>query len=192
MRFARRRFTSGLPSDAVNVQPICRTGEILNLAAPVLSLDAIPIKVHYVPTEGGTAVLAWNMIVRTPDGDHWYDLSIGDSTGSLVALNDWVNDASYSVIPMPNESPQDGGFAVVMDPEDPTASPFGWHDTNGVAGAEFTDTRGNNVDSHLDRNNDNVADPAPPRPSGGAGLDFSGFTFDPLTAPITVQNQNAA
>jgi hypothetical protein len=25
------------------------------------------------------------------------------------------------------------------------ASPYGWHDTNGVTGAEYTITRGNNV-----------------------------------------------
>ena len=42
---------------------------------------------------------------------------------------------------------------------DPSASPFGWHDTNGVAGAEFTDTRGNNVHAYADRDNNNVADP---------------------------------
>ena len=31
-----------------------------------------------------------------------------------------------------------------------TASPFGWHDTNGVAGAEFTTTQGNNVQAYTD------------------------------------------
>jgi extracellular elastinolytic metalloproteinase len=30
------------------------------------------------------------------------------------------------------------------------ASPFGWHDTNGIAGPEFTDTRGNNVQAQTD------------------------------------------
>ena len=61
--------------------------------------------------------------------------------------------------PIPTEHPQDGGlFQMLTDPHRPTsvASPFGWHDTNGVAGAEFTVTRGNNVDAHLDRNGDNV------------------------------------
>ena len=61
-----------------------------------------------------------------------------------------------------------------------------------AAGAEFTDTRGNNVDAHLDRNNDNIADPLPLRPDGGPSLDFSGFTLDPTKDPTDPQNQNIA
>src|SRR5262249_20112337 len=149
------------------------------LSAPGVSLDDVTARLHYVPTEDGSAALAWELIIRTTDNDHWYDLSVDSSLGSLVAQNDWINHSSYNVIPPPNESRQDGGFVLVSTPEDATASPFGWHDTNGVAGPEFTDTRGNNVDAHLDRNNDNIADPSPGRPNGGANLDFSGFTQDP-------------
>src|SRR5262249_1853814 len=94
--------------------------------------------------------------------------------------------------PPPNESLQDGGFLVLANPANATASPFGWHDTNGVAGPEFTDTRGNNVDAHLDRNADNVADTTPPRPAGGSTPDFGGYTFNPALAPSTLQNENAA
>src|SRR5207302_4555009 len=121
-----------------------------------------------------------------------YDLSVGGPDGDVVAANDWVEHDTYNVIPPPNESPQDGGFALVTNPADPTASPFGWNDTNGAAGPEFTDTRGNNVDAHLDVNADNVADPSPPRPDGGAALDFSGYTFNAALAPSALQNQNAA
>ena len=49
------------------------------------------------------------------------------------------------VIAAPVESPSHGSRTLETNPADSTASPFGWHDTNGVAGAEFTDTRGNNV-----------------------------------------------
>ncbi|HEY1378459.1 MAG TPA: M36 family metallopeptidase, partial [Gemmataceae bacterium] len=65
-------------------------------------------------------------------------------------------------------------------------------DTNGAAGPEFTDTRGNNVDAHLDRDDDDVADATPGRPSGGTALDFSGYAFNPAASPTTLQNQNAA
>ena len=64
---------------------------------------------------------------------------------------------------------------------DPRASPFGWHDTNGVAGAEFTVTRGNNVHAYADRDNNNVADPGSD-PDGGAGLVFD-FPLDLDPAP---------
>src|SRR5262249_1428993 len=76
--------------------------------------------------------------------------------------------------------------------EDPLASPFGWHDTDGIAGAEFTDTRGNNVDAHLDRNDDDLPDPLPGRPDGGPTLDFSGFTLDPTQQPTVLPNHNLA
>ncbi len=184
----------GLPTDHVPIISTVPTGtdQQSMVSAPAISLDDIPTRLQWVPTADGSAVLAWQMILRTPDGNHWYDLSVGDSSHSIIAVTDWIDDASFNVVPLPNESPQDGGFAVLNNPEDLTASPFGWHDTNGAAGAEFTDTRGNNVDSHLDRNNDNVADPSPPRTSGGATLDFSSFTLDPAQAPTLLQNQNVA
>src|SRR5262249_44568571 len=119
--------------------------------APSLSLDPIPTKLVYVPTGPGTVELSWNLVLRTTDQDHWYNVAVGDNQQQIDFANDWIDRASYNVIARPNESPQDGGFSVVTDPQDPVASPFGWHDTNGVAGAEFTDTRGNNVDAHLDR-----------------------------------------
>ncbi|GGG32487.1 hypothetical protein GCM10011344_36790 [Dokdonia pacifica] len=83
---------------------------------------------------------------------------------------------SYLVYPVSIESPYYGDRVLVADPEDPTASPFGWHDTDGVVGSEFTTTRGNNIDSHLDLNADNNVD-ANSRADGGAGLNFS-FAFD--------------
>jgi extracellular elastinolytic metalloproteinase len=51
--------------------------------------------------------------------------------------------SSYRVYPQ--ESPDDSDRVLFTNPADGTASPFGWHDTDGVAGAEFTITRGNNV-----------------------------------------------
>src|SRR5262249_39962229 len=76
------------------------------IAAPGVSLDDVTARLHYVPTEAGSAVLAWELILRTPDGDHWYDLSVGDSLSGIVTQNDWVEHSVYNVIPPPNESPQ--------------------------------------------------------------------------------------
>ncbi|MFT5892251.1 MAG: extracellular elastinolytic metalloproteinase, partial [Dokdonia sp.] len=52
--------------------------------------------------------------------------------------------------------------------------PFGWHDTNGAAGAEFTITRGNNVWSQEDANGNNGVGDAP---DGGDELIFD-FPLD--------------
>ena len=79
--------------------------------------------------------------------------------------------ASYKVFPMPLESPNDGPRATVFNPADADASPFGWHDTDGQPGPEFTVTQGNNVTAYHDTAGDNTPDPAS-QPDGGAGLDF--------------------
>ncbi len=98
----------------------------------------------------------------------------------------------YKVYQQPAESPNHvppfppaDGRVSVDNPASPTASPYGWHDTNGVAGAEYTITRGNNVHAYTDTNNDNVADPGS-SPDGGADLIFE-FPIDFTQAPSTYQ-----
>jgi hypothetical protein len=80
--------------------------------------------------------------------------------------------SSYNVYAMPLESPNDGDRVVVHNPADAKASPYGWHDTNGLVGPEFTITRGNNVNAYADSDNNNAPDPAS-QPDGGRGLDFN-------------------
>ncbi|MBK8641095.1 MAG: M36 family metallopeptidase [Saprospiraceae bacterium] len=72
----------------------------------------------------------------------------------------------YRVYAMPIESPGHGGRTLVLNPDNALASPFGWHDTNGAAGPEFTITRGNNTHSYEDGNNPGFS------PDGGGGLTF--------------------
>ncbi|QIE59971.1 T9SS type A sorting domain-containing protein [Rasiella rasia] len=85
---------------------------------------------------------------------------------------------SYNVYAMPKESPLDGGRTVVNDPQDLNASPYGWHDTNGANGAEYTITRGNNCWAMEDANGNNGTGYSP---NGNAGLDFN--------FPINFNNQ---
>lgn len=77
---------------------------------------------------------------------------------------------SYRVFPMPVAGPDHGDQALVSNPADAEASPFGWHDTNGVAGPEFTLLRGNNVTVYVDADGDGTPDDS--GPDGGAGLTF--------------------
>ena len=83
-----------------------------------------------------------------------------------------IDGASYTVYPFPFESPSDGGRRSVTGAANPTASPYGWHDTNGVAGAESTRTRGNNVRAYTDTDGDDNVD-ANSEPDGGASLTFA-------------------
>ncbi|TGE17815.1 T9SS-dependent M36 family metallopeptidase [Hymenobacter elongatus] len=99
---------------------------------------------------------------------------------------------SYNVWPLTIESPSHGNRAVVVNPANAVASPFGWHDTDGVAGAEFTITRGNNVHAYDDRSNRNVYTAGTSvSPDGGANLEFD-FPFNAVQAALPISNLNAA
>ncbi len=94
-----------------------------------------------------------------------------------------VTDTSYNVIPWPYSSPLDGSHVVVEAPwnEALNASPYGWHDIDGVSGADFTITRGNNVHAMEDRNGNNGVGDAP---DGGGALIFD-FSVDHDSLPET-------
>ncbi len=90
---------------------------------------------------------------------------------------------SYRVFELPTESPNHGPHVLVTSPEDSTASPFGWHDVDGVEGADFTITRGNNAHAYLDSNNSGSSDGD--EPDGGADLIFD-FPFDENLEPSQI------
>jgi len=86
--------------------------------------------------------------------------------------NNPVNDgSSYLVYAVPLESPNDGPRELLTNPADGGASPYGWHDTDGAAGPEFTITRGNNVHAYLDQDDSESPDFGADV-DGGAGLEF--------------------
>jgi len=99
---------------------------------------------------------------------------------SFVETLSTTNDgSSYRAYPLGVESPNHGNRVLLNEPADPVASPFGWHDTDGIPGAEFTITRGNNVIASEDRDADNIPGYSP---DGGANLDFD-FLLDPNIPP---------
>jgi extracellular elastinolytic metalloproteinase len=57
-------------------------------------------------------------------------------------VTDFVAQATYRVLPIWKEYPTDG-FETLVDPEDKTASPYGWLSTDGVT--FNNETAGNNV-----------------------------------------------
>ena len=92
---------------------------------------------------------------------------------------------SYRVYPFEIESPNHGNRELIATPHDLVASPFGWHDTNGAIGAEFTITRGNNVLAQEDANGNNGTGASP---DGGAGLLFDYPYGGVGVAPTTYVN----
>ncbi|MDX1410197.1 MAG: M36 family metallopeptidase, partial [Saprospiraceae bacterium] len=91
----------------------------------------------------------------------------------------------YHIIPFPFESPKHGDRMLLEDPSDFDASPFGWLDTDGMAGADGTITRGNNVYAFIDRDGDFTDNE--PATDGGDSLLFD-FPFDQTLEPVDYQD----
>ena len=140
---------------------------------------------QYVPIETGGVELAWNFNVQTADGLHWYDANVSALDGAVEYVSDWSHPATYQVFPAPNANPDESLRTVEADPFDVSASPFGWHDTNGVEGFEFTTTRGNNVYAYPDRDGNNQPDAIVV--DGGPTLDFQ-FPLDLNESPDDYQS----
>ncbi len=161
------------------IHSLANLRQTTTLVGPGFSLDEIPAELVYVPNFEGGVTLGWNMVARTPDGDHWYDVTIDDTTGERLYTSDWVDRAQYEVFAIPKEAPNDPDSTrtIEVNPAHPVASPLGWHDTGTT---QYTDTRGNNVFAQEDRD-DNNRDGF--RPDGGAALNFSGpaFAFNDVT-----------
>jgi hypothetical protein len=82
-----------------------------------------------------------------------------------------LNDGStYNIYPLNINSPNLGSRQIVTEPASVNASPFGWHDTDGSTGAEFTTTRGNNAWAYENRDGD---DNTGYSPDGGSNLNFN-------------------
>ncbi|GAA4382319.1 M36 family metallopeptidase [Hymenobacter koreensis] len=96
---------------------------------------------------------------------------------------------TYNSFALGVESPLHGVQSFVSNPADAVASPFGWHDINGTAGAEYTYTRGNNVHAYEDANADNLPTTPSNSPDGGATLEFND-AYLPTGTPL--QNRRAA
>ena len=88
--------------------------------------------------------------------------------------NMMVDGSQYNVFSFPTESPNHGPRTIELEPSDAIASPFGWHDDDGVAGAEYTTTQGNNVIAQDDSDGN---DGTGYQPDGGASLNFD-FAID--------------
>ncbi len=89
-----------------------------------------------------------------------------------------IQAGSYRVIPYNMESLNFSPRELVVSPDNPVASPFGWHDTNGVAGAEYTITRGNNSYAMEDTDGGNGTGATA---NGGASLTFD-FPYGGVSA----------
>ncbi len=120
------------------------------------------------------------------EAGHQHDAHCTEENTSVFAAKSTVMEAlteqnlnmaggTYNVFPVPVESPIHGDREIVVDPAILSASPYGWHDTNGSEGHEYRITRGNNVHAYLDVEDMNASNGD--EPDGGDELIFD-FPFD--------------
>jgi len=182
-----------------------------------VSREDIPVQLMYQSIEDGTLRLCWDMSIAEMETPDWWSMRIDAQTGEILHKNNWTmycnfsdtacaeeghihapihekietslnQPDSYRVYPDPVESPDHGSRQLITNPADALASPYGWHDTNGTAGAEHTITRGNNVWAMEDANGNNGTGFSP---DGGTSLDFD-FALNLNSNPNTDPNRSAA
>lgn len=79
-----------------------------------ISQDDIPVKLVYLAT-GGSAELAWQMVLRLHDNTQWLDVRTSATSGKVLDVANWVAHASdYLVFPVPEVSPEDASTVNVQ------------------------------------------------------------------------------
>jgi extracellular elastinolytic metalloproteinase len=169
-------------------------------------------------TLGEKLVLVHKLIVEPRGTPNMFNVRVDAQTGKVIKINnrtlscsfgtpghtekshtEYCNDdfisplkinavATYNAYPLGVESPIHGSRQLLTGVENTTASPFGWHDVNGIPGEDFTITRGNNVFAYEDQNDED--DPTfSYSPDGGSSLNFN-FPLNFTQTPV--QNMNAS
>ena len=179
--------------------------------SPEISDEPVKIQLVYRQTEMGVK-LAWDVSLKIKNEAHWWNVRTDALTGEFIDKNDFTVECNfdnselesieeisehvsllpppavpdYNVFGYPIEAPNFGSRTLLTDPSNITASPYGWHDVDGITGPEYTITRGNNVFAYEDANNDNQPGYSP---NGGVNLHFD-FPYTANTVPST--NQDAS
>ncbi|WP_343635778.1 T9SS-dependent M36 family metallopeptidase [Fluviicola sp.] len=184
---------------AADLKQLQTTGSGFLFSKAGVSKEDIPVKL-FLGSHNGQLLYIWDLSIYPVNSEHWWSMRLNAETGEVIFQNDWIAHCSvehcsgenhraaqsmmvpppppgadqYQVYALPNISPAHGDRVLVTNPSDGVYSPFGWHDTDGIAGDEYTITRGNNVYASDDIDDDDVPGYSP---DGGSALDFV-FPYD--------------
>lgn len=156
------RFVPNLAAKVNTVTPQLSSSAAAAAAAAHLGISSRPPvsapKLMYVRAGKGVR-LSWDLTLKQDSNNIWM-LKIDAVNGELLHKLNMVQNDSYKVFASPAESPNhltqgqtgpvDGRTLVTGAAADSVASPYGWHDTDGVAGADTNNTTGNNVVAQTD------------------------------------------
>jgi hypothetical protein len=158
---------------------------------------AAEARLTYLPMDRDTVRACWDVLVSRHEAGETYRVLLDADTGEVLlrhCLTAYLTEATYHVFTSDSPTPLSPGHAlpsgdqpatvprtlVTLSALNTNASPAGW-----IADGE-NETRGNNVDAHLDRNANDTNDE--PRPQGSP---FRVFDF-PLDLEASPTNSQAA
>ncbi|RUS25009.1 Fungalysin metallopeptidase-domain-containing protein [Jimgerdemannia flammicorona] len=128
---------------------------VMTLNNVPFALSPVPVRQAYLQLDNGELQLVWDLQVEMQD--NWFHAHVNAHTGEVIALMDWVADATaYRVFPFGLNDPSDGERQLVVDPHDTIASRNGWvnygpNDDDKRIGKKtkgYNTTIGNNVYAH--------------------------------------------
>ena len=170
-----------------------------SMEATSLSREPVKAELMWLPM-GADLMLVWRFQLHMPDSQHIYDITVDASGGKLgpsaaarvMTRFTWSSFTELLVYEAPAESPThisppppSDGRTFAVDPEDATASPDGWFDNGSQQ------TKGNNVDAYLDRDDSNTPDPDRPICSGSSESLECSFSLDLTSDPVNSGNAAA-
>jgi extracellular elastinolytic metalloproteinase len=198
LQLAAEHLTIPFPKESIIPTEKTANGFLYQLES--VSKHPIPVELVYYCTETKSIQLAWELNIDMLSEPHWYNFYLDAQTGVVFNKQDWtvscnfeqcshtthtnkhsckntespskepIGSNDYFVYALPIESPLYGERSFVSNPSDAVASPFGWHDVDGIEGADFNYTRGNNVYASEDKNGDDVPGNSA---DGGFNLQFN-------------------
>jgi hypothetical protein len=197
-----------------NLEEISNTDKNFIFSSAGVSQHEIPVNLSYFQTDANSIKLVWDLSIHSLDSKFWYSIRVDALTGVIIDKTNWtincsfpnhkntnefelfsnslssqnkstVSDGShYNVFALPAESPIHGPRQLLSEPSNDLASPYGWHDTDGIDGPEYTITRGNNVWAREDIDGQGGQGYSP---DGTTELNFD-FELDFDQDPIGYQN----
>ncbi|KAJ8481442.1 hypothetical protein ONZ51_g5966 [Trametes cubensis] len=139
-----------------------------------------PPTLEFVAKKDGTLALTHVVQIQNDTTGAWFEVFVDAHSGEVIQLTDFVAKASYRVLPITKETLPEG-FEVLTDPQNPAASPDGWH-SDGTTST--TVTAGNNAIAFKGSQTNTTSE-------SSSGLNFI-FVQDPSQAPTVQVNIDAA
>ncbi|KAL1942280.1 hypothetical protein VTO73DRAFT_6344 [Trametes versicolor] len=170
------------PTFVPSITPSISLEDAISTAESQLSgkFNEHPATLEFVAKKDGSLALTHVIQIQNDETGAWLEAFVDAHSGEVVQLTDFVAKASYLVLPITKEILTEG-FEVLTDPQNPAASPDGWHSDGTTT---TTATAGNNVVTFKGAQTNTTSE-------SSTGLNFV-FTQDAAQAPTAEVNIDAA